>query len=548
MSAQKPPNFLWISFEDTSPRFGCYGDPVAHTPNVDRLAAEGCYWNNAFVTAGVCAPSRCSIITGCYAISIGGHHMRTGHRNRNTPEMPTPYSACIPPHIKPFTQYLRIAGYFCTNNEKCDYQFHPPRTAWDELGKHAHWRNRPNLDQPFFSVFNPTTTHESGQWVGAGRSEARTDPDSVTLPPYLPDTPEGRQALARQYDNIASNDALVGELLQQLEEDGLADNTIVMIWSDHGEGLPRSKRWPYDSGIRVPLVVRWPGGDLKPGTSSNDLVSLIDLAPTLLSLAGVPLPQHLHGRPFLGPKTEKRTYIHANRDRFDEAYDRIRAVRDGQFKYLRNYYTDLPSLLWIPYRDRHPIMREIWKRYAEGTLEESQQWFARRTRPPEELYDVQADPWEMNNLADDPAHAESLQRLRAECDRWTSDVGDMADLDEEHMKRRWYPDNEMPTTATPILSVLGDLAPEVIAEGEPVLAPASEHAIASPGLVCLHCATQGASIAYTFETGEADDPKTHWKLYHAPLKLLDGKQTLRARAIRIGYDESPELSWTLNVG
>ncbi|MGF1485042.1 MAG: sulfatase-like hydrolase/transferase [Opitutales bacterium] len=543
----KPPNFLWISFEDTSPRFGCYGDPVAQTPNVDRLAAEGCLWNNAFATAGVCAPSRCSIITGCYAISVGGQHMRTTHRNRATPEMPTPYGACLPPHIKPFTQYLRAAGYFCTNNQKTDYQFDAPRTAWDELGEHAHWRNRPDPAQPFFAVFNPTTTHESGQWPEKG-GEPKTDPAKVTLPPYLPDTLEGRKALARQYDHIAQNDALVGDLLQQLEADGLAENTLVMIWSDHGEGLPRAKRWPYDSGIRVPLVVKWPGGALKPGDTTNDLVSLIDLAPTLLSLAGVPQPRHLHGKPFLGPKVEKRTYIHAHRDRFDEAYDRIRTVRDGQFKYLRNYYTDLPSLLWIPYRDRHPIMREIWKRRAEGTLEPSQAWFARETRPPEELYDTQADPWEMHNLAEEPVHAQTLLRLRTECDRWLQEVGDLGDLSEADMKRLWYPDGTQPQTSAPIAIKLGDIAPEVLSEGEQVLKQDTENSVASPALVGLHCATQGASIAYTFDQGDADDPALHWKLYSAPLKLPEGTHTLRSRAIRIGYEESAERSWTLQIG
>lgn len=538
----KPLNFLWVSYEDTSPRYGCYGDPVARTPHTDALAGDGCRWTQAFCTAGVCAPSRASIITGCYAISTGCHHMRTTHRNRNTPEMPTPYSACLPAHIKPFTQYLRAAGYFCTNNEKCDYQFDPPRTAWDELGKHAHWRHRPDPEQPFFAVFNPTTTHESGQWAEKG--EPKTDPAKVTLPPYLPDTLEGRKALARQYDHIADNDALLGRLLAELEEDGLAENTVVMHWSDHGEGLPRSKRWPYDTGIRIPLIVRWPG-TIKPGEVSDELVSLIDLPPTLLSLAGLPLPRHLHGRPFLGPKAEKRTYIHAHRDRFDEAYDRIRAVRDTRFKYLRNDYTDLPSLLWIPYRDRHPIMREIWKRKAEGTLEPSQAWFARETRPPEELYDIRNDPWEMTNLADDPAYADDLKRLRSECDRWVRDVGDMADLSEAEMKRIWYPNDERPPTAAPIAVQLGDVSAETIAAGEQVME--DEATLSVPALLGLHCATQGASIAYTFETGEADDPQLHWKLYSAPLHLEPGTHTLRARAIRIGYTESKERAWTITV-
>jgi arylsulfatase A-like enzyme len=545
MSRKTPLNFLWVSYEDTSPRYGCYGDPVARTPHTDGLAADGCLWTNAFCTAGVCAPSRASIITGCYAISTGCHHMRTTHRNRNTPEMPTPYSACLPAHIKPFTQYLRAAGYFCTNNKKCDYQFDPPRTAWDELGEHAHWRNRPDPGQPFFSVFNPTNTHESGQWPEKG-GEPETDPDSVTLPPYLPDTPEARKALARQYDHIAENDALMGRLLAELEEDGLAENTVVMHWSDHGEGLPRSKRWPYDTGIRIPLIVRWPGV-IEPGQRSEELVSLVDLAPTLLSLAGLPLPTHLHGRPFIGPKAARRTYIHAHRDRFDEAYDRIRAVRDARFKYLRNYHPELPSLLWIPYRDRHPIMREIWKRRAEGTLEPAQAWFARETRPPEELYDVVADPWEMNNLADDPAHAGDLARLRAECDQWLAEVGDLGDWDEADMKRRWYPDGEKPTTAAPIAVRLGDVSPESITDSAQVLRGDGQNAVPTPALLGLHCATQGASIAYTFDTGEADDPTVHWKLYSAPLRLKPGTYALRARAIRIGFEESAEATWSVRV-
>ena len=163
MAANRP-NILWISFEDTSPRYGCYGDPVARTPNVDRLAAAGCRYPNGFSTSGVCAPARCAVITGMYAASIGGHHMRTSHTNQHTPELPTPYEAVPPHYVRCFTEYLRAVGYYCTNNVKTDYQFVPPATAWDELSPEAHWRNRPDPDQPFFAVFNPTTTHESGMW------------------------------------------------------------------------------------------------------------------------------------------------------------------------------------------------------------------------------------------------------------------------------------------------------------------------------------------------------------------------------------------------
>ena len=323
------PNFLWISLEDTSPRFGCYGDTVARTPNLDRLAAEGRRYTHAFSTAGVCAPSRSAIITGVYQTSMGTHHMRTTHTNPNAPELPTPYSGVPPHYVKTFTEYLRASGYFCTNNQKTDYQFTPPFTAWDELGGHGHWRNRESLDQPFFAVFNPTLTHESGMWdeefrradrpfMGTGRSaDLETNPDDVELPPYLPDTEPCRVALARHYDNLARSDRIVGDILEQLKEDGLAENTVVFIWSDHGEGLPRGKRWPYDRGINVPLIVRWPG-TIEAAQVSSDLVSMIDLGPTLLSIAGVPVPRHMQGWPFLGENAVPREYVYAARDRHDD--------------------------------------------------------------------------------------------------------------------------------------------------------------------------------------------------------------------------------------
>jgi arylsulfatase A-like enzyme len=225
-----------------------------------------------------------------YPTSIGTHHMRTSHTNEDTPEMPTPYQAVPPAHVKVFTEYLRAAGYFCTNNKKTDYQFAAPCTAWDENGDQAHWRHR-DEGQPFFSVFNPAFTHESQMWPEKNNKPPKTNPDQVVLPPYLPDTPKAREALARQNDNISLGDQYVGRILEQLEEDGLADNTIVFLWSDHGEGLPRAKRWPYDAGIRIPLIVRWPKR-LEPGTISELLVSLIDLGPTVLSLTGVTIPLH----------------------------------------------------------------------------------------------------------------------------------------------------------------------------------------------------------------------------------------------------------------
>ena len=535
MNISDRPNILWISLEDTTPRFGCYGDVLARTPNIDRLAAGGCRFSNAFSTAGVCAPSRSAIITGMYQTSIGTHHMRTRHTNANTPEMPTPYSAVPPPYVKTFTEYLRAAGYYCTNNSKTDYQFTPPITAWDESDNKAHWRNR-DAGQPFFSVFNPTVTHESGMWERENRPRTTTtNPDDVQLPPYLPDTPKARQALARHYDNLATADARVGELLDQLEEDGLAENTIVFLWSDHGEGLPRGKRWPYDAGIRIPLIVRWPG-TLSPDIATDQLVSLIDLGPTVLSLCGVQAPAHLQGQPFLGPETVERDYIFATRDRYDESYDMMRAVRNKKYKYIKNYYPEKPYLLWIPYRNRHPVMQEMWRLYAAGELEGDQAVMFRSPRPVEELYDTENDRYELNNLAEDTGHQDILERMRGTLTAWQSEFGDMGHIPEKEMVATWYPDSTQPETAAPIFIPINAEKP-----GTEVVNERSEWS--GPVVLQLHCSTQGASITYTTEQG--DDVR--WRLYTEPLQLPVGEITVRAKAIRIGYHESEERTIDIKV-
>jgi N-sulfoglucosamine sulfohydrolase len=528
------PNILWISFEDTNPVYGCYGDTVARTPNLDGLAAEGCRYTNCFSTAGVCAPARSAIITGMYSISIGTHHMRTAHTNPFTPELPTPYSAVIPHYVKCFSEYLRTAGYYCTNNFKTDYQFDPPLTAWDELGKEAHWRNRPDPGQPFFAVFNPVRTHESGMWP-ENCPEIAFDPDAIKLPPYFPDTPKVREAMARMYTNIERSDRELGELLRQLEEDGLAENTIVMHWSDHGP-LPRGKRWPYDSGIHVPLIIRWPKG-IAPGVVSDQLISTIDLGPTVLSLAGVEVPHHMQGTAFLGPQAKPpREYVYASRDRHDTSYDMVRAMRDKRFKYIRNYRPDLPYLLWVPYLNRHPIMQEMWRLYAAGKLSGPQLLMFQSRRPVEELYDTAADPYEINNLALDPAHTGDLVRLRAALDAWLAEVGDMGHIPETEMVRQWYPNGQQPQTAP--------VVPIPICEQSPGIEAAPKGGeFRGPVLLQLHCATQGASIAYTLDTTD----KPRWLLYTAPLLLPPGTTTLRVRSIRIGYRESNETCSTFTV-
>ena len=530
---KRKPNILWISFEDTNPFYGCYGDPVAETPNLDNLAAQGCRWTRCFSTAGVCAPARSAVITGMYPISIGTHHMRTAHTNPDTPELPTPYSAVVPHYVKCFTEYLRAAGYYCTNNEKTDYQFDPPVTAWDELSTEAHWRKRPDPDQPFFAVFNPTRTHESHMWPERC-IDPEFDPDDIKLPPYFPDTPKVHEAMACMYTNIKRSDRELGELLHQLEDDGLTDNTYVFHWSDHGP-LPRGKRWPYDSGIRVPLIVRGP--DIRPGEASGDLVSTVDLGPAVLSLAGIEIPQHIQGQAFLGEQSAApREYIYATRDRYDESYDMVRAVRDKRYKYIRNYRPDLPYLLWIPYRNRHPIIQEMWRLHLEGGLDEIQSLMFRYPRPVEELYDTELDPYETINLAGDMKFEPEITRLRNALDTWMQEVGDMGKVPESEMVRQWYPGGEQPQTAAPLFIPIN--------ADEPMIEPLSEtRSFTSPVLVQMHCTTQGASIAYTFDTGS----KPQWLLYTDPLRIEKGKAHLRARAIRIGYRESEETRAVISI-
>lgn len=515
------PNIVWISIEDISPRVGAYGDPVARTPEMDRLAAEGVRYTRAFTTAGVCAPSRSAIITGMYQNGIGTHHMRTSQEG---PGLPTPYEAVPPPYVKAFPEYLRRAGYFATNNFKTDYQFGTPFTVWDESSREAHWRSpRRAPGQPFFAVFNIMTTHESRSWVGP-QDTVGTDPAAVEVPPYYPDTPTVRRQIARHYDNIAAADARVGEILAQLEEDGHADDTIVFLWGDHGDGLPRAKRWLYDSGLRVPLIIRWPGA-IAPGSVSDRLVSLVDLGPTVLSVAGVRVPVHMDGRAFLGPQSRPaRQYVHAARDRIDLVYDMVRATRDSRYKYLRNYDPQTPYVQLVPYRNNSGIVQELLRLHAAGALAGAAALWLRDHRPPEELYDLAEDPHEVRNLAGDPAAAPILERLRAAMDRWMDEIEDLGYLPEDRMVWQMWLGGPQPLTAAPVITPRRSTssgAPDTLSAGTEI---------------DIYSGTHGASVAYTTDTG----PDSHWELYDGPVILPPGTTTLRAKAIRYGYRESDE--------
>lgn len=429
------PNILWISCEDISPNLGCYGDPDAITPNLDALAGEGVRFTRAFTIAGVCAPNRSGTITGMYPSSIGSHNMRS--------------AAKLPPHVKCFPEYLRRAGYYCTNNSKTDYNFPVPEEAWDECSGKTHWKNRPE-GKPFFAVFNITTTHESQirtpQAVFDRRTQELTDEErqdraKVHLPPYYPDTPVVRNDWARYLELITALDYEVAARLEELKQAGLENDTIVFFWSDHGAGLPRAKRWLYDSGTRVPLIVRIPKryrveGQGEPGTVDERLVSFVDLAPTVLNLAGVPIAEHMQGRPFLGADLpNEREYVYSIRDRMDERYDTVRSVRGKRFRYIRNYQPWRTYAQPLAYMDEMPTMREMRRLHAAGRLHGPPAHFFLEVKPAEELYDTQTDPYEINNLADDPAHGETLAKMRGAHLAWMSETKDLGLLPEPELLR-----------------------------------------------------------------------------------------------------------------
>lgn len=414
----KQPNVLWISAEDISPSLGCYGDAYAMTPRLDQFASEGMRFTRCFTHAGVCAISRSGLITGMYPVAIGSQHMRS--------------QIVLPANVKAFPEYLRATGYWTTNRSKTDYNFPPPKAAWDENSPQSRdWRGRA-AGQPFFSVINLTTTHESQ--IRGKFGETLHDPAKAQLPPYIPDTPVTRRDWARYADLLTTLDRQVAAILDQLAADGLADGTIVFFWGDHGQGLPRGKRWLYDSGTRTPLIIRWPG-KLKPGSVNDDLVCFLDFAPTMLRLAGVETPSHLHGRVLppvevvmtansRQPSANSREYIFGHRDRMDETYDLIRAARDKRFKYLRNYAPGRSYAQNITYMNQMPTMKE-WRRLnAEGKLTGALALHFRETKPVEELFDTESDPHEIVNLAERPEHAETLKRMRAALERWQEEVGD----------------------------------------------------------------------------------------------------------------------------
>jgi N-sulfoglucosamine sulfohydrolase len=538
------PNILWLVTEDMGAYISPFGDSSAVIPNLNRLAKEGVVYTNLYSTSGVCAPSRAAIATGMYPSSIGANHMRTSSYSEVT-GLPK-YEAVPGPDVKMVSELLRIHGYFTSNNYKEDYQFNAPVTAWDENGPYAHWRNRAE-GQPFFSIFNFTTTHESGLFepygfrniemrhYHSGDTTYKWEPGNLTeeetpvhvskdqefeVPPYLPNTPIVQRDMWKLYNNISEMDNQVGAILAQLEEDGLLENTIIVFYGDHGGPLPREKRLIYDSGLNTPMIIRFPDS-WRAGTTDDQLISFVDFAPTLLSLIREKPLNYMQGQAFLGDyqAKEERKYIHGAADRFDEVTDAIRAVRDPQFKYIRNYRPNQGYYLPLAYREQIPTMQELLRLNEAGELNAIQaQWF-RESKPKEELYDCLADPFELHNLADDPAYQDKLKDLSLEMDRWLTNIGDTPNLPEIDLIHRLWAGDKKPTTADPQINI-------------------------SNGKVAIESDTEGASIGYKL-INAIGEQSASWSIYKKPINLKKG-ESIWVQAHRIGYNPSAIIKQNLN--
>lgn len=411
------PNILWLTSEDNSPFLGCYDDEFATTPYLDKLASEGFLYTHAYANSPVCAPTRNTILTGVYACSGGNENMRSNYPKSDI--------------VKTYPEYLRQAGYYCTNNVKTDYNLgnFDDKSIWDDCSNKAHYKNRPE-GKPFFAVFNTTISHESCLHNSIPNEDLRHSPEEVPLPPYHPATPEMKHDWAQYYDKVEDMDAWVGEKLKELEQAGFLENTIVFYYGDHGGVLARSKRYVYESGTRVPFIIRIPKKykylfpEREVGSKVNRLISFVDLVPTLLSIAGIQIPEYLQGSAFLGKqKTPDPEYAFMFRGRMDERFDMSRAVRDQRFRYIRNY---------MPYRIHGQHLEYLWKApsigswekaFLNGECNEIQSAFW-KTKPVEELYDTENDPWEVNNLATDLNYTDVLERMRAANKDWVTKVYD----------------------------------------------------------------------------------------------------------------------------
>ncbi|WP_320935888.1 sulfatase-like hydrolase/transferase [Bacteroides nordii] len=501
------PNILCIVCEDISPYLGCYGDAVAVTPNLDNFSRESIRYTGMYTTIGVSSPSRAALITGMYPTSIGANNMRTA-QNKSKPAGIHPYDVVLPAGIKCYTEQMRAAGYFCTNNSKTDYQFAAPLTAWDEQGDRAHWKHAPE-GMPFFSIFNLNVTHEF-QVMKRADQPLSVQPEDIILPPYYPDDPVVRKDMAILYSNITEMDRQFQILVDELKASGKLDNTIIIWYSDNGGPMPRQKRELYESGALVPFMIRFPDG-YKAGTVDRGLHMFVDIPATILSLAGLPVPEYMHGRPFLGQyKQKSRKYVYGARDRLDTFYEKQGCVRDERYRYIRNYRTEQPDYLPIISRAAMPMMARMAELHEAGKLNADQEKWFKYPRPEIEFYDVQADPHELNNLADDPKYKKKIKELSDEFDRWISTYNKMWKYTEPELIEMFRPGGIQPVVARPEVKI-------------------------ENGTATLTCSTEGASIAYQINGRGLNEH--HWFLYTGPFSVNPGDK-ISAIGVRAGYKDS----------
>jgi len=517
-------NVIWISCEDMGPVLSSYGVKEISTPNIDKLAEEGIKYINAYSTVGVCAPSRFSIITGMYPARLGAHNMRTGNfytykdpdkltykQNKgvidksgiNVPE----YEVVTPTNIKAFTEYLRNENYYCINNNKCDYQFNSPFTAWDEVSGNISYKDRPK-NTPFFYVKNLMVTHESRIWLR--KNEPITvNKDILKIPAYYPDIPEVRNDIAIKYSNIQEMDRQVGEIISDLEKNDLLDKTIIFFWSDHGGNLLRQKRAVGNSGLKVPLIIRFPDG-YRSGEVDNRIVSLMDLGPTTMSLLGIKPPSFLDGKAFLGKyKTKPRNYAFGSADRFDESTDMQRSVIDGRFVYIKNFMPELPLIYRNKYREQISMNKKIIQMDRDDELIGDSKYIFMKSKQDEELYDLKFDPYEVDNIANNPDYKDKLIELRNALNTWQYEIDDKGFINESELINEFWPNMIQPITKPVEITV-------------------------SDNVISLKCETKGASIGYQIG---AQIGSQNWKLYNKPFDL-SSNQKLATRAIKIGYKAS----------
>ena len=505
------PNIIWLVAEDQSPEFfPIYGNSTVELPIIESLAKDGILFNNAYTPAPVCAPARSAIITGLYPSTLGTHNMRTynSYKKENQPSIGIPsYSPILPDGVKMFPEYLRKIGYYTSNNSKEDYNFKKTDGVWDDSSSNAHWKNRAP-GQPFFAVFNFGISHESQIWE-QGSNDILVDQNLVPIPPVFPDTPKIRKDIAVNYSNLIRLDKKIGKIISQLKQEGLYEKSIIFFYGDHGGPFPRYKRSLYETGIKVPLVIKFPNSKFA-GTENNDFISFIDYAPSILSIVGIKPPDVMQGKAKFGKfkASSKSSYIFAASDRFDEKVDRLRAVRYKNFKYIRNFNPKISNAIPVLYREQMPMMKELNKLWKENLLLKDHRLWFETPKAKEELYDLTKDPYELNNLAEKISLKDTLFFLREVLDQWIIDTNDLGEYSEKELIKKWF-----------YMGKLKKLE--------------SLTKIRKNNKVFLKHKDKGATIVWR------DNRDSIWKIYKKPLEYSN---SILAKAVRIGYKDSEILS------